>query len=160
MRFVACVCMLLLATAAFAKDNTRICENCFDIDQTIFPMDTWQTVSGNTSGQPNSEYSYLFCAVQGGSYTFSLCPALGGMAAYDSGLSIQGPENCGPYLNCNDDFCSLQSQLTWTAPAEANYIIVVDGYSSGAGAYTLAYAGPACETPAEMSTWSTVKALY
>jgi hypothetical protein len=83
----------------------------------------------------------------------------GGNASYDTGLSIQGPDNCGAYLLCNDDFCSLQSELTWSAPADGDYIIVVDGYST-TGTYTLAYAGPACETPAESSAWGTVKALY
>jgi hypothetical protein len=121
--------MLLLATAAFAKDNTRTCDTCIDIDATIFPAPAYQTVAGTTVGQPNSEYTYLFCAVQGGTYTFTFCHD-GGWAMYDSALSIQGPADCGAYLACNDDWCSLQSELVWTAPQQADYLIVVDGLIS------------------------------
>jgi hypothetical protein len=152
--------MLLIATAAFAsKDQSRFCETCFDIDETIYPMPGYQLVSGSTVGQPNSEYSYGFCAVGGGTYTFTFCHD-GGSANYDSALSIQGPDNCGIYLVCNDDTCGLQSELIWVAPANGNYILVVDGFSSNVGSFTLAYTGPACETPVEDSTWSTVKTLY
>jgi hypothetical protein len=159
MKFFACVCMLLLATAAFAKEGVRICETCIDIDATINPTPAYQTIAGTTIGQPNSEYTYQFCAEQGGTYTFTFCHD-GGSATYDSGLSIQGPTDCGVYLACNDDWCSLQSELVWTAPQHADYLIVVDGYSSNTGTYVLAYAGPECIVPAATSTWSTVKALY
>jgi hypothetical protein len=152
--------MLMVATAAFAaKDMSRFCETCFDIDATIYPTPVFQTVTGTTIGQPNSEYAYGFCAVAGGTYTFTFC-AGGGSATYDSAMSIQGPTSCGAYLACVDDFCGLQTELTWTAGAGGDYIIVIDGFGSNVGDYTLAYRGPECVTPASNSTWSTVKTLY
>lgn len=37
----------------------------------------------------------------------------------------------------NDDFCGLQSQVTWTSVAGLTYYILVHGFGAGAGAYTL-----------------------
>jgi len=151
------LCFVASAVAFAGDDGGRICEPCLNVDATIVPMETYQTVAGSTVGQPNSEYTYGFCAVPG-SYRFTFCEG-GGSATYDSGLSVQ-PENCGTYLACNDDFCGLQSQLDWYCSVAGNYTIVVDGYSTATGSYVLAYRGPSAPSPAETTAWGTIKALF
>jgi hypothetical protein len=37
----------------------------------------------------------------------------------------------------NDDFCGLQSGVEWCAKAGAKYLILVHGFSSGIGTFTL-----------------------
>jgi putative hemolysin len=162
MRFLAILFCLGLASTAFAGDGTRICEPCLNVDATITVTPTYQTVAGSTIGQPNSEYAYAFCGQQGGQYRFTFCEG-GGSAAYDTGLSVwSGTTICsGAYIVCNDDFCSLQSQVDFNAITTGDYICVVDGYSTATGTYTLAYRGPSCGPIAtESTTWGSVKGLY
>jgi hypothetical protein len=148
----------MFSAVAYAGDGTRICEPCDRVDEVIYPMDTYQTVSGTTVGQSNADYAYRFCAVAGGAYRFTFCEG-GGYASYDTGLSVQ-PDGCGGYFVCNDDYCGVQSQVDFTAPYAGNFVIVVDGYSSATGSYTLAYRGPSAPSPAEDSAWGSIKALF
>ncbi len=147
----------VLASVAYAEN--RICEPCLDIDAAIAPTQTYQTIAGSTVGQPNYEYAYSFCAVAGGSYRFTFCEG-GGSATFDTAMSVQGPNVCGAYIVCNDDFCGLQSQVDFYAPAAATYIVVVDGWSTNAGTYVLAYRGPEAPSPTENTNWGQIKALY
>jgi hypothetical protein len=88
-------------------------------------------------------------------YTFSLCAADGGSAGFDSQITIL--DNAGVYAGgYSDDFCGLQSSVTWVAPAPGTYRVLINDYfclSSGTAA-TLAYrrttnsgiVGPYCLT--------------
>jgi len=145
---------LVFSTAAYAD-----CDPCDEINDSICPTDEWQLVSGTTAGEPNSDYAYSFGAGAGGTFVFSFCTG-GGHAEFDTEMSVQGPDVCGQYLTCNDDFCGLQSQVTFTAPFDGTFIVVVDGYSSNTGTYTLAYRGPGDPSPAEHTAWGTIKALF
>jgi hypothetical protein len=157
---VIAILILLLAAPVFAhKIPYRICEPCIDVDGAITVTSSVQVVCGSTAGQPNSEYSYGFYACGGDNLTFSLCPTYGGSASYDTAISIQGPDNCGSYLACNDDYCSVQSEVTWVVPADGNYIVVVDGWSSYEGNYCMGYVGMGV-TAAESQSWSVLKDLY
>ena len=147
---------LVFSTAAFAQRN---CDPCDVINESICPIDDWQLVSGTTAGEPNSDYAYSFGAGAGGTFVFSFCTG-GGHAEFDTEMSVQGPDTCGQYLTCNDDYCGLQSQVTFTAPYDGTFIVVVDGYSSNTGTYTLAYRGPGDPSPAEHTAWGTIKALF
>lgn len=73
------------------------------------------------------------------SYTFSFCGTDGGAAGYDTQITIL--DNAGTPLDFNDDFCGLQSSLTWVPPAAGTYRILINLFSctSGGGAATLAY---------------------
>ena len=153
-----CAMFAAVAYAGPGGDN-RICEPCINIDGAISPTPAYQTIAGTTSGQPNSEYSYSFCSTQGGAYRFTFCEG-GGSAMFDTGLSVQGPDVCGSYIVCNDDFCGLQSQVDFYAPMAASYIIVVDGYSTAGGSYVLAYRGPEAPSPNDEASWGEIKALY
>lgn len=65
---------------------------------------------------------YATVQVQNGStYTFSTC---GG--SWDSQLSLY--TNNGAYLAYNDDYCGLQSQITWTANFSGIVRVVLDRY--------------------------------
>ena len=70
---------LLVPVAVFAGDGgpDATCDSCIDVEGTIYPTPAWQTVQGSTTGQPNSEEAYYFCAVAGGEYTFTTCDAPG-----------------------------------------------------------------------------------
>jgi hypothetical protein len=161
MRFLAILGLCAAFTAvAYAGDGEgRICEPCDGIDDAISPMDAYQVVEGTTAGTANLDYAYSFCAVQGGTYRFTFCEG-GGWAAFDTALSVQGPDNCGPYIVCNDDYCGLQSQVDFYAPMAATYIVVVDGYSSYTGAYGLAYRGPQAPSPVDDTNWGEIKAIF
>ena len=61
---------------------------------------------------------------------------------YDTGLIIYDASMT--QVGCNDDFCSLQSEIvSQPVTAGATYFIVVSGYSAASGAYTLAVEPPA-----------------
>ena len=159
-KLVLATMILLIATPLLAaKIPYRYCEPCVDIDETLTITTDVQYVSGSTVGQVGEEYAYGFWGCGGATYTFSLCPEYGGSATYDTAMSIQGPDNCGAYLFCNDDWCGLQSEVTaWMAPADGNYICVVDAYY-GTGDYTMAYFGSAI-TATDDANWSVIKSLY
>ena len=158
-KLVLAIMVLLIATPLMAaKIPYRICEPCLGIDENITVTTDVQVICGNTN-TPNSDYTYGFYACGGAVYTFSLCPEYGGSADYDTAFGIQGPDVCGNDLGCNDDWCGLQSELIWTAPADGNYIAVVDGFSSYTGNFCLAYVGSAI-TATEEGNWSSLKSLY
>ena len=67
------------------------------------------------------------------SITASLCSSL-----YDTKIRVYSG-TCGA-LVCvtgNDDFCGLQSEVTWAATPGTTYYILVHGYGSSEGTYTL-----------------------
>ena len=72
----------------------------------------------------------------GGTITASLC---GGGTTYDSQLDVYTGA-CGSLTNiggCNDDFCGLQSEMTWTSTLGTTYLIRVHGFAGDFGPYTL-----------------------
>lgn len=164
--------VLVIPIIALAGEGgDRTCDQCIDIDDSIIPTLDWQVVAGSTAGEPNGEYTYLFCAIAGEMYTFSTCDAPdsgGGSANYDTALSVWdiAGSACGVNLACNDDNCSggtsgLLSTISFTAAADGEYLVVVDGFSSGEGIYVLAYTGAPCDVvSSEESSWSDVKGVY
>ncbi len=160
---------LMISLAAFAEPggDALTCDQCMDVEETLYPTAAWQTATGSTVG--TGEYAYYFCAIGGGTYTFTTCDAPGfpGGADYDTALSVWSISGaaCGTQEGCNDDSCNggssgLLSTIDFVAPANGDYIIVVDAFSSGSGNYTLGYMGPECATPVEPSTWGEVKATF
>jgi len=119
-----------------------------------------QTVTGNTAGVPNDNATSgaAVCAVgtggqnwyvlntgaQSANVTLSACGS-----SYDTRISIY-TGTCGALacVGSNDDFCGLQSQITFTANANTDYLISMNGFGAGAGAYTLnASCAFICVTP-------------
>jgi hypothetical protein len=71
----------------------------------------------------------------GNTVTASLCGS-----GYDCMINVYcGASGCGA-LNCitgNDDFCGLQSQVSFCTEAGAPFYIVIGGFGGGSGAFTL-----------------------
>jgi hypothetical protein len=113
------------------------------------------TVTGTTVGQPiNAVAGTCGTALNtapgrwytvyggGGNITASLCGS-----SYDTKIGIFSGTCAG--LVCvggNDDFCGLQSQVSFNAVSGTQYYIYVTGFSAGAGAFTLNLTG-SCGTP-------------
>jgi hypothetical protein len=78
--------------------------------------------------------------------TVSLCGS-----SYDTGLEITtGPTCPGTSVVCNDDFCGSpirQSQVTFTAAANQLYYIIIHGYLTYAGSYSLNVSGTLVDPP-------------
>lgn len=166
MRHLLLFCAFLLALPSLAladKGTSGTRSHCntptVPSDGTLTPDPGWETIAGSTVGDASGEYVYDFCVIQGATYTFSFCQE-GGSATYDTGLSIW---NLGLTLElCNDDFCGLQSELSWVAPADGTYLIRIGGFGGQTGDYVLAYTSDANCNPVSVdpSTWGQVKAVY
>ncbi|PQB04025.1 proprotein convertase P-domain-containing protein [Aureitalea marina] len=69
-------------------------------------------------------------------YTVSLCD---GGTTYDSQLTVYEGDDCGN-LTCvggNDDFCGLQSEVSFTGDGNSTYYILVHGFGGSTGSYSL-----------------------
>jgi hypothetical protein len=76
----------------------------------------------------------------GGTIVASLC---GGGTSYDSKLDIY-TGTCASLTSvvCNDDFCGLQSEVSWLSTSGTIYYIRVHGFGGGTGAYSLVVTSP------------------
>jgi hypothetical protein len=93
--------------------------------------------------------AYEFQVVAGGSVTATLCAAGGGAASFDSFLTIYQaaggaqqpcpfiPGGCTNALAANDDFCSLQSEISATVVAGYFYVVVTSFSNGVTGSFTL-----------------------
>ena len=104
----------------------------------IVPGLAWSSVG--TAAVPAGTY-YTFAATAGRTYYFSFCLADGGNSSFDTQISLLN--NAGVYAGgYNDDFCGLQSYLTWTCVTTANYRVLINLYScqsTGANLGTMVY---------------------
>lgn len=103
-------------------------------------------VSGNTSSFTPSAAPMCFGVIDGtagdswyritgtgAAITISLCGS-----SYDSAIRIfSGPCALLVCVASNNDFCGLQSQVTWTSTLGLNYYILIQGVGAAVGAYTL-----------------------
>jgi hypothetical protein len=97
-------------TLSYTLNCATGCLGTSQYPATIFtPTTTWQTAATNIYA---GEYS-VHNVVSGETYEWSLCIADGGNASYDSELTLTNGSNT--FIDYNDDFCSTQSKITWTA---------------------------------------------
>ncbi len=84
--------------------------------------------AGYTSGSPNIWYCYT--ATCTGEATVSLCGS-----GFDTKLAVYDGCDCGltTLLASNDDFCSLQSEVTFSVVAGQSYLVEVGGYGTASG---------------------------
>ncbi|MCF8244587.1 MAG: T9SS type A sorting domain-containing protein [Saprospiraceae bacterium] len=117
-----------------------------DLCANATPIGCGQTVSGTTrcanvdgpgldcgAGSVGPDVWYTIVG-NGPAITASLCGS-----SYDTQIDIY-TGTCGA-LVCvigNDDFCGLQSEVTWTATAGTTYYIRVHGFGGASGDFTLA----------------------
>ncbi len=85
---------------------------------TLNPTANWQTEAAVWAGD-----LLPFTAVAGVTYEFSMCPTDGGSASFDTELTIQNAQ--GTPVAYNDDFCGLQSKITWTAPSSGTFQLLL-----------------------------------
>jgi hypothetical protein len=75
---------------------------------------------------------YVYTATCTGEATVSLCGS-----RYDTRLAVYNGGNCNPSLSrlieCNDDFCGWQSEVTFEAIAGQQYLIEVGGFGTNTG---------------------------
>src|SRR5690606_21279516 len=64
--------------------------------------------------------------------TISLCGS-----SYDTYLRIYSDCTLSTQLFGNDDFCGLQSEITFLSDGTSTYVIMVEGYSNNTGNYTM-----------------------
>ncbi len=104
----------------------------------IVPGVAWS--SAGTAAVPAGTY-YSFAATAGRTYYFSFCIADGGNSAFDTQITLL--DNAGIYAGgYNDDYCGLQSSLTWTCVTTANYRVLINLFScqaTGANLGTMVY---------------------
>lgn len=78
---------------------------------------------------------WYILAGTGGSVTASLCGS-----SYDTRLDVFSGSSCASITTCvvgNDDFCGLQSQVTFATVIGTTYYILVNGFGSSTGSFTL-----------------------
>jgi len=94
---------------------------------------------GVCAGNTAPDVIYELTPTETGNHTISLCGS-----AYDTRLEIRTDGACPGTTEaaCNDDFCGLQSQITMSLNSGQVYWIIVDGFVSNFGAYTLNVTGP------------------
>ena len=111
-------------------------------------------ISGNTSaaaldgenatcGASNAPGVWYSVVGNGERMTAALCGS-----TYDTRISIFSGD-CGN-LACttnNDDSCGLQSSASWDSEVDVTYYVLVHGWSSSAGAYTLNVSSPIPPAP-------------
>ncbi|NIS82302.1 MAG: hypothetical protein GTO14_19320 [Anaerolineales bacterium] len=110
---------------------------------------------GHCMTSPNIWYRYV--ATCTGNVTVSLCGS-----NYDTMLAVYNGANCypasGKLIECNDDFCGWQSEVTFAATAGNYYLIEVGGYESetGTGQMTISCGGEPSpdEPPANDDCWN------
>lgn len=69
----------------------------------------------------------------GGTITASLCGS-----AFDTKIRVYSGTCAAPVCTAgNDDFCGLQSQVSWLSGGGTTYYILVHGFGAATGAYTL-----------------------
>jgi hypothetical protein len=102
-----------------------------------------QTVTGSTSGRPNSasatcannnasDAGYIFTAPSTGSYIFDTYGS-----SYDTVLHVHSGSCTGAELACNDDDGGFQSRVSISLNAGETVVVVVDGFGTSAGSYVL-----------------------
>ena len=88
-------------------------------------------------GALGADVWFTWTAAATGGHVLSIC----GGASYDSAISVYDGASCTPgtLLLCNDDFCGLQSQGTFSAVNGQQYKIQIGGFASsqGTGSFTI-----------------------
>ena len=136
------------------RTTTVQCTSCVpppppanDLCAGALPINCGQTIAGSTASAtidagagtcvtalntaPGVWYTF---AGDGSTTTLSLCGS-----GYDTKIGVFSGSCAG--LTCvtgNDDFCGLQSQVTFTANIGTTYYVLVTGFGTNSGAFTLA----------------------
>jgi hypothetical protein len=135
--------ILLIAISgisAFADCGRTTCTYITPGGMDLSATTSWQYTS-NSLPDGTTQHRYDIYCTAGYTYYFSMCSTDGGAASYDSYLCLLGPGyGCGyPIVASNDDYCSVASYITYTPTTSSWYSVIVSGYTTNYGTYTLAY---------------------
>ncbi|MCB9357564.1 MAG: trypsin-like peptidase domain-containing protein [Calditrichaeota bacterium] len=104
---------------------------------TLFAANNFNTSGCNINTSPDMVYMLqLPCDHQ---VTVSSCGS-----SFDTQIFVFGAYSCGSVgwlAGCNDDFCGVQSQVSFTATGGQLYMIVLEGYASSYGNFVLNITG-------------------
>jgi len=120
--------------------------NCSAAAAIAYGNTAFTTVDATTDGPAacgsiGNDVWYRFTACASGSVTVQTCS----LASWDTVLAAySGSCTALTQLACNDDTCSAQSSITFTAAGGSSYLIRVGGYNGATGTGTLALSGPSC----------------
>ncbi len=112
-----------------ANDDCATAQEVSDVVDLAFSTTTATADGAGYTTGPNIWYAYT--ATCDGNATVSLCGS-----TYDTKIAAYDGVTCSPLgtmLSSNDDFCSLQSEITFPVVAGNQYLIEVGGYSTSAG---------------------------
>ena len=110
------------------------CGNATPIEEVVgLAFDTTNaTFDGPAHCMTSPNIWYRYEATCTGNVTVSLCGS-----AYDTMLAVYDGGNCfpssGKLIECNDDFCSWQSQVSFVAVAGHQYLIEIGGFDAATG---------------------------
>lgn len=111
-----------------------LCENAISLncDETVFG----ETLTATDSGYNISSDVFYSYTGSGNTelVTISLCDDA---TNYDSWLRVFDACDLNNQLASNDDFCGLQSEITFVSDGVSTYIIMVEGYQANAGEFSL-----------------------
>ncbi len=131
------------AEACTTNDCWEFCEEIGNV------VDQAYTTVGSTPDGPGGCMSsgniwYCYTATCTGPATVSLCGS-----SYDTYLGIYDgvDPNTAALIGCNDDYCGLQSQITFDAVTGNTYLIEVGGYSSNTGDGVISIECTVCDAP-------------
>ncbi len=98
-----------------------------------------ETVTGDTTGANNSggnDSGDLFYSYTGSGVTENVTVSLCG-SSYDTTVRIFSDCTLTNEIAFNDDSCGLQSEVSFMSDGTSTYIIMVEGYSTNEGAFTM-----------------------
>jgi hypothetical protein len=97
------------------------------------------TQGQDTCGDFTRDIWYIYTATCTGDVTFNTCDS-----NFDTELAVYASTDCSAVvssdrhlLECNDDFCGLQSQVTVHVRSGQQYLVRVGGYDGDSGSGTL-----------------------
>jgi hypothetical protein len=100
---------------------------------TVLPFDTSNaTYDGPGHCMTSPNIWYIYTATCTGNATVSLCGS-----SYDTKLAVYNGDSCNPSLSrlieCNDDSCGWQSEVTFDVVAGQQYLVEVGGFGDNTG---------------------------
>lgn len=123
--------IVTLAKPSFSHDDCQYAAPISDVELLAFDT-TDATIDGPGQCMLSPNIWYCYTAPCAGQVTVSLCGS-----QYDTMLAVYKGCVCAAeeavLLACNDDFCGLQSQLTFNAVAGDSYLIEIGGYAQRTG---------------------------
>ena len=125
-------------TGSYTLAYRMACTLIPDYDYDLSATAAWQTHSSTTTGTCNSENIYRIAVTAGQQYIFKTGCGDGATANFDTRLYLYDAN--GSWLASNDDGCENNlSIIDFTPASTGDVFLVVCGYGSATGDYTLAY---------------------